>query len=338
MTLSWTPPTQLNGSELRGFMVIPDPDCPCSNVNVIDPNVHEVVISGLRIGTTYTFRVRATSNNGSGDLSDQSREVKPEPPTLRYMSWNLKRTLNDSETLAQADLESYAEAIDDSNADVVGLQEVTNDQAVNLAQMLGWPAPYYEPTKTPCLGTPLPIPLRCITFGNAILSRFPYTSTEKWLLPVAPTEGNENRKLLRTTFVVSGVQFHVYSTHLAANPGDEEEGGPEAREEQAQEIVRLVDLDRQMAEGQGFVFRPVVLGDFNSDPGDLAITAMLSTFADAWEEVHDGGGETSDPRANLTRRLDYVFVGRVGGQLPVALAIVPPTGTLSDHLPALAEL
>lgn len=58
---------------------------------------------------------------------------------------------------------------------------------------------------------------------------------------------------------------------------------------------------------------------------------------DAWAEV--GGGEagfTSNALVGLSRRIDYVFVGRAGGLRPTEVAV--DAEVLSDHLPVIAEL
>jgi endonuclease/exonuclease/phosphatase family metal-dependent hydrolase len=174
------------------------------------------------------------------------------------------------------------------------------------------------------------------------LSQFPFTAEDEayWDLPASREEATGERKLLRIKTMVDGVQFHFYSTHLASHPGNTSEGHLD-RDAQAQSILSRVATDRQAAEsgGGGLPYRGVVLGDFNARPNELASGTMRGSFADAWDvlyDINDPAGYTSNPRTDLNKRIDYIYVS-TAHPWPVIEVTVDPE-VLSDHLTVVAEL
>ena len=266
---------------------------------------------------------------GAGEPQAAPVETTTAPPPLRVMTWNLQRGQAMTGPLAPADMVPYATRVTANRADVVGLQEVTFEQATALARVLGWGSPGYVETKKPCPDLPPPLPAACVPFGNALLSRHPLGQTEHWPLPAASLEAAlEERVLLRSVVDVGGVHHFVYVTHLAANATRAE------REAQVEAVLALVDGDRSRA---GEPFRPILLGDLNAGPESDVVALMTEQFVDAWAEAGDGGpGFTSDPTRILDRRFDYVLVGRSSGLRPTEVSVDPEV--LSDHLPVLAEL
>lgn len=329
-TITWSPPEDLNGSRILTYVVevVGEPDCVCTGIYP-EGTETSTVVTGLTNGREYTFRVSTSSSNGPGEVSDPSNTVLP-IRELRVMSWNLKRLLEGS-TLAQ-----IAERIEAHDIDVVGLQEVTSSQAADLATILDWDSYYIQakdPSDEPPLATEVLCAIdfapRCVPFGNAIISRFPMPEQNRqaWQLP--PTEpelGIEYRQLMRARIVVDGLTFHLYNTHLAARPNDDEPGGPAGREEQAQAVLDVVDADRTSASMR---FRAVLACDCNSDPEDPAMTTLRSGFLDTWEAKGVGSGRTS---VDNDRRIDYVLVHR-DSDLSIDAAEVDFTPGLSDHYP-----
>jgi endonuclease/exonuclease/phosphatase family metal-dependent hydrolase len=173
------------------------------------------------------------------------------------------------------------------------------------------------------------VPAACVPFGNAILSRLPLGEAAHWpLSPSSQEAGVEARLLLRSVVDPGGRHLSVYVTHLASSATAGE------RASQAREVLALIEDDGRAA---GDPFRPVLLGDFNAGPGSDAVGLVSGQFVDAWAEV--GGGEpgfTSNAVLGLSRRIDYVFVGRAAGLRPAEVAV--DAEVLSDHLPVIAEL
>lgn len=353
-TISWSRPTQLNGSEIRGYVVTVEPSCStCRNLDVPDPGAISTVVAGLTLGTPYTFRVRATSSAGSGTLSDPVRGT----PMPRIMTWNLKRNLvlgGDT-----ANLDRIATVIRSNEADIVGLQEVTKDQVDTLSDMLAWPAGHWIETKNPgttkdpefdyCpegFPTPSSFP-ECIPFGNGILSRLPSENRPPRILTPSPVEsGREDRILIhaRVTFD-NGAYLDIYNTHLMAKGTEESDA---ERDVQAGEVVAAIQQDRDTS---GLGFRAILTCDCNADPvcfcdedpvADPAIRTLRVPLLDAWAAARPGenpltSGLTGeyDDQGNPTRRLDYVFFGRQDG-MTVNDSDVGPT-SLSDHRPVIIQ-
>lgn len=243
---------------------------------------------------------------------------------VRVMTWNLERGQAVAGPLAPAGMAPFAALIAANRADVVGLQEVTREEAEAVSAALGWLGPAYVETKRPCPGFPPPLPGSCIPFGNAVLSRYPMAGAgaEHWALPPSRLEeGLEDRVLLRAIVDADGLRLSVYVTHLAANATQAE------REAQAEAVLAHVD-DTGPA---------ILLGDLNADPTDDPIARLTARFVDAWTQARDDEpGYTSNAVLGLRRRLDYILVGRES-RLRVTEAVVDAT-VLSDHLPVVAEL
>lgn len=218
------------------------------------------------------------------------------------------------------DLERIAAVIEDSDADLVGLQEVDKhygvrsnweDQPAWLASRLGMHVAYAAnldlPPATP--GEPNR------QYGTAILSRYPIREFHNTLLPVYP--GQEQRGLLESVVKVRGRSLRFATTHLTHNNNAE-------RLEQAQRVVELLGASRQ----------PVILvGDLNARPEAPEITTLTARWRDTWAEVGVGPGYTIEAD-NPTARIDYVLHSR---QVRARSAEVLST-LASDHLPVLAKL
>lgn len=333
-SLSWNQPA-LNGSILDGYEVEVDPDCPCRNRIIDDPGQLSTNVIGMTIGSTYKFRVRAVADTGGGVWSDWSDEamIRRDIGSVSFMTWNLK----------QGDLASPAEFANRIvQADVVGLQEVTDSDAQAIADELGWNL-LFEPTKDPCI----PGPGECDPFGNALLSHFPLPPSQKrvWTLTPAAAEtgpGNvQDRKLLRGVVEIDGISVYAYVTHLAAAATDAE------RELQAAEVVTYM-LDESSSHN-GVT---VLLGDINDDLGSGTIEALRTRFNDSCELVvvryPDDCPYTNNAAGGMpTRRIDYVFFGKESGFVPQDYSTdstqPPPDDEgnpryFSDHYAVIAQL
>lgn len=341
-TISWDRPNA-NGSPIIGYQVRLFPDV---FVDVAGAATTTVTVSNLRNDFTYAVSVVAIDQDGHrSEPSTPAVEVTPQAVLmLRVMTWNLKRGLIESGEFREADMTKFRDRIVLMNADVVGFQEIQGQQATRLAQLLGWPTPHFVRTADDC---PLWIQT-CVEWGNAILSRYPITAKASWTLPRSSGE-TEDRKLLRATIPLpSGLRFDIYDTHLASKP-DDDEGGAAQREIQARAVLARIAEDEATVQG---TFRPVLVCDCNADPAypeknpplpnpDPAIAALLERFVDAWPLVRpESPGYTSIPEDSgqpLSRRIDFVFVGRNSG-VTIEDAQIDTIFTLSDHLSVTVQL
>ena len=220
------------------------------------------------------------------------------------------------------DLERVERLIRSSGADVVGLQEVDRhysarsnwvDQGAELARRLDMHLAFGATIdeEPPAPGRPR------VQFGNAILSRYPITSSSLTLLPVTP--GLEQRGLLKAVVDVPGTDLEVFNTHLGDISATD-------RVQQATQIQQEI----------GTPERPtILLGDMNAEPEAPEVTTLDGFLADAWITGVEGPGYTFESR-NPAARVDYVFTS--DAVRPEQSQVVVTDPGASDHLPVAVRL
>ena len=262
------------------------------------------------------------------------------PRELRVMTYNIHHGAgNDSCTPpprttppqpeCALDLQRIADVIRAYDPDLVGLQEVDRywarsgyvDQAAWLAAELGM---HY------CYGANLDhgpdshatVPHQ---YGTAILSRYPILACENTLLPKADPR-TEQRGLLEALVEVEGTPLRFYNTHLQHTGGP---GGAD-RTVQVEAILEQIGRPRESV---------VLVGDLNARPDWPELAPLYERFEDAWLEAGSEPGYTypASPTAEPDRRIDYVFVRRVGVE-SAQVAITPETRMAADHYPVVADL
>jgi endonuclease/exonuclease/phosphatase family metal-dependent hydrolase len=253
--------------------------------------------------------------------------------------WNRSGPWESRLPLLRAGIEALA-------PDVIGVQEVMSDGTHSLADALvdglGYGVAYGE--AKPLGGG--------ITFGNAVLSRWPVAVRDVVRLPGAGTD--EQRSLLLTEVTTPSGPLPFLVTHLAwrMHHGF-------VRESQVEAIAAAIEAQEPMREDR----LPLVLvGDFNARPDAAEIrflTGLQSMngkslhLLDAFDVAGDGSGFTFDGRRNPfaapmnepPRRIDYVFLrgpdewhrGRVL-EARVVLDDVVDGVAASDHFGVLAVL
>jgi len=259
---------------------------------------------------------------------------------VRVLTWNLWWRFGPEERRRPAIAATLA-ALD---PDVVALQEVWGEAggtnfAAELAEGLGFESAYAARLE-----------LDGVQFGNAVLSRWPITSSTPTPLP-APPDADEQRLVLRADVDGPRGPLQVFSTHLNWRFDHSA-----VRQQQVRAIAEVV------AGARPRTYPPVLCGDFNAVPDSDEIRMLTGraagpveglVFHDAWEAAGDGGpGHTwsnANPYAVLDlepdRRIDYVLVGwpKAGGAGHVTscevVATSPVDGVVpSDHYGVLAEL
>lgn len=214
-------------------------------------------------------------------------------PTLRVMSYNIHSGFGVDGTM---DLEAIAQVIEDSQAEVVGLQELSRGQLISgvadqlsfLQQRLGFDYVEFYGTTDP-------------TFGNAILSRHPIREVTEAYLPQVGTP--LRRGYLGAVIELGADQLLFVSTHLQhINDKDVHDQDPEGD---------LYPVHHEQIEGilteWGGVEPAILVGDFNARPGWRQLEELLAAgWIDSWAEAGSGEGFTSNA-ANPQHRIDYVF-------------------------------
>jgi endonuclease/exonuclease/phosphatase family metal-dependent hydrolase len=265
--------------------------------------------------------------------------------TVRVATWNLWSRYGPWREREPVIVETLRRV----NADIVGLQEVWDDddrnQAAEIASTLGFEPPVFAANLT------FPDGVRS---GNAVIARWPIARHDVCILPRegAGASDDEGEERLCVFAEVDGPRgpIQVYCAHLSWR-GDH--SGP--RQEQVRAICEMVRARRPRT------FPAVVVGDLNADPASDEIRALTGRraapvpgvwFADAWELAGDDDGYTVSDRnpyaaAQLgpQARIDYVLVGapKLGGVGHVRhvrlLGDEPVAGVYgSDHFGVVADL
>lgn len=177
----------------------------------------------------------------------------PSNKSVRIMSYNLHNGFN---TDGRLDLEALAKVIEQSNADVVALQEISRgwliwgsvDMLTWLSQRLGMPY-VYGPTAD-------------AQWGNALLSRFPITASST---PSLPTEALLlQRGFIQADINIGGGIITVMGTHFAQDDSDEHQ---KARVLQSTALISA----------WGNSDATVILGDLNARPDEPPIQLLASS-------------------------------------------------------------
>lgn len=253
-------------------------------------------------------------------VSSGTRSIPSDNGTVRFMSYNLHSAFNTDGAL---DVEAIAQVIEDSEAEVVGLQEVprgrllsgTTDLLLQLQVRLGFEHVAYFGTTDP-------------VWGNAILSRFPIVDTEAEYLPQAGTP--LRRGYLGASLDIDGVELLVISTHLQhVNDQDFHDLDPEADllPVHTAQIVTILDT-------WGGQSPAILMGDFNARPEWAQISMLFEAgWVDSWVEAGIGDGYTSNA-ADPKYRIDYVF--HTDDVAAIDAGIL--NSTASDHFPVVVDV
>jgi endonuclease/exonuclease/phosphatase family metal-dependent hydrolase len=255
--------------------------------------------------------------------------------------WNRQGPWERRKPLIQAGLRELA-------PDVAGLQEVLAfggaSQADELVADLGWNV-HYAPAWSIGGG---------LTYGNAILSRWPILERDVLPLPAPPE--HDTRSVAFAVLDAPCGRVPVFCTHLTFQLY--------LSEARCAQVRALADHVAARAPTDGFP--PILLGDFNAEPesdemrflrGLTPLGGRSVFFADCWDlttarEPGAGRGFTYDRRntyalrsREASRRIDYVYVRGPDRALrgePLSCRVVldqPVDGVWpSDHFGVLAEI
>lgn len=261
---------------------------------------------------------------------------------MRIATWNVWHRFGDWEARAEAILA----VLRDIDADVVCLQEAwtaaERSQAAELAAALGLDGGAVDAHRVDHEG---------VTFGNAVLSRWPIRHSE--VRPLTPhPDYEEYRTVLGVEVSAPFGPVPVFTTHLNFLLDQSA-----VRQAQVRDVARMM-LDWQ---SRRRAHPPVVTGDFNAEPASdeirqltgLADLGLPLALYDAWKIRGDDAGATWSHRNPLTRdayepdrRIDYVLVGGArdhGGTGAVEACLrfgtEPVDGVwASDHFGVVADL
>lgn len=251
---------------------------------------------------------------GNVAFAQENDFARGQSENVTVMSYNIHHAEGEDGVL---DLERIASLIEESKADIIGLQEVDNhwsersdfqDQAKLLAQRLGMFYVYAANLDR----DPLAEGDHRRQYGTAVLSKYPIINSKNhYLTKIGNTE---QRGLLEVTINVKGNHVHYYNTHLALTSAE--------RDIQIREIIEIAN----QAKGP-----KVFVGDLNATPESNEMKPMYANYLDVFAGQTNANTYSAE---NPTKRIDYIFtsddIETVNTEVIESLA--------SDHLPITAEI
>jgi endonuclease/exonuclease/phosphatase family metal-dependent hydrolase len=232
--------------------------------------------------------------------------------TMKIMTFNTQHCaayLND----LKIDFDLFAKTIRESDADVVGLNEIRGKgeredyeaQTEILSERSGMPYSYFAPAILVRGNNP---------YGNALLSKHEILHAEKIMIPDPPTrvEGHhyETRCILKAR-LACGITVAV--VHVGLNPD---------------EAACAVETLMEHVEDERFV----LMGDFNMTPDDPLLARLRERLFDTARLSERP--LLTHPSDAPTVQIDYIFTSR---DLRVKSVCVPEW-VVSDHRPYLIEI
>jgi endonuclease/exonuclease/phosphatase family metal-dependent hydrolase len=236
---------------------------------------------------------------------------------MRVLTYNVHSCIGTDTKLAP---ERIAGVIGRTDADVVCLQEIDlrrartrgEDQAALIAEMLGMTFEFH-PT----------VSRDPEHFGDAILSRHPFSLKRKATFPPVPNPiPNEKRGAIWAEIEMGGVTWNVINTHFGL--------GREERWLQAQHFA--AEWISPVLPGP-----LVVCGDLNSRPGSRVHRVLGEHVTDVFQLT-----KTRRPRTFSTNLpvicLDYIYVSANVAVDRAAVVNDPVARLASDHFPLAVDL
>lgn len=235
--------------------------------------------------------------------------------TLRILTYNVHHCNPPGKNII--DLPAIVNAVKESNASIVALQEIDVntsrsgkelDQAAAIAKECGM---YF------CFGKA--IDFAGGAYGVAILSKYPISEVETMLLSKNADPKTEQRVLLTARLAIGKNKFIRFaSTHLdVVNETN--------REQQVNEIIKKLNNDSL----------PFIIGgDFNATPNSNAINLLDKTFQRSCREC-----APTVPHDIPTETIDFIaFDKRYARSIKIEKHFVINETYASDHRPVYAEL
>lgn len=266
------------------------------------------------LGFVFAIRVYATQNYsepdgprfvGSYADNDIARSTHSSLRDVTVVSYNIRYALNMDEAIVELEMLSAEQGID-----ILLLQEMDEIGVEQVAKELGLNYVYY----------PAGIePLYSHHFGNAILSTWPITDTQKLVLPHKSFATGLGRVATKAIVTIQDTDIVVYSVHTETMLTL-----PSFRQDQFEAILADVEPDADYV---------IIGGDFNTvtqaDVDDLTQVFVGDDYA----RVTVGLGNTY-AKYQVEALADHIF----SSGFNVVESGKMAEATASDHLPIWAQL
>lgn len=271
---------------------------------LIPPSVNHFVRQAFHMGETSRPETKSPVQEGPSLVEKlvhpfvvKNNPMAPEPPKaprdLKIMSFNVR--------LGGVDFPGVRRTILESKADIIGLQEVSRDNAEKLARELGMHLTFYQSVRHN----------NSLDNGKAILSRYPIKEAETKPFKVSMwdrakgmwkafqrSEGSlfdriagtvdiwQKRTILRSTFEINGKKIDFIDNHLStgnakvtAQQYEQLQAYVRERKALGHEVIMVGDFNTQMHEGHQRAGDPSVKGweELQKDVSDAFETAPKVT-------------------------------------------------------------
>ena len=230
---------------------------------------------------------------------------------MKIMTFNTQHCLN--YTTQEIDFSVMAEAIKICDPDIVGLNEMRGlgeekgfeEQVEILASLTGFKYYYFGEAIKVRGNNP---------YGNGILSKYPFKSIEKIMIPDPQIKTGERHYETRCIIkAVFGNGVSVLVSHFGLN-----------RDEQKNAVKTVLEnLETEKC---------ILMGDFNLRPENEILNPIRAVMKDV--SSNDDDPMFTFPSDNPTRKIDYIFVSE---DIEVYKAEIPQI-IASDHRPHTAEI
>lgn len=233
-------------------------------------------------------------------------------------------------TDGKINLKRIAEVIQESDADIIGLNEVDRQFSKRSAYIdqVAWLADFMQMNHA--FGASVSLKSKrnyskktgdgsftVREYGNALLSKHPILSHKNH-----PFHSNvrliEGRSLLEASISVNKQMVSVFTTHLSLNPF--------LHRKQTDLIFKKISQSPNPT---------IVFGDWNMRPNKKAWQKMTEHFIDTWSIQQPEQGFTF-PSTRPRARLDYIFASQDFSVINASVVTKIPNA--SDHLPLEATL
>lgn len=232
--------------------------------------------------------------------------------TFRVMSYNIHHAEGSDR---RVDIPRIAKVITDNRADLVAVQEVDvrtkrvpADEAAELARLTGMHVAFAKA-----------IDYQGGDYGQVILSRFPISDPRTYKLP---SKADKEQRVALAVTVSPGdgrPDFRFVGTHLD-------------HQSDADRMVQVVELLRDLNDESRAGMPTILAGDFNAVPQSGPVRALLGQF------VNVTGEQPTIPADHPKSKIDYVLTSAGSPWAAAGPAWVVDEPVASDHRPVVVEL
>jgi endonuclease/exonuclease/phosphatase family metal-dependent hydrolase len=245
-------------------------------------------------------------------LATGCTSTQPGPQRIVVMTYNIHHGEGGDHKL---DLERLARVIRAAEPDFVALQEL--DMGVQRTSGINEPEELARLTKMHGIFGPA-MDFQGGKYGDAILSRFPITSSQTLALPYRPGGKHEPRVAVEVVTKIAGEEVVFISTHL------DHTGEPSDRLEQANQINAAYRGDDRAT---------ILAGDFNCEVSSPPMRELMRV----WTLTSNADPSPTCPADVPREKIDHVLV-KPEGRWRVVDAKVIDERVASDHRPVVVKL